>query len=187
MVITILAEPRSGSTNLINWFYRNKNFTLLFEPSNPTSNWFQNKIEPKDYTYNTKHLCIKEIYYPGINWDSLLNISDKVIVLYRENKQEQLESFLNSIKTNNWHTNYVYKPEENDLLNENANYFNTLKKQFKENYIDKDFFTISYEDLYYNNGFEKIINYLNMENIKNIGFPVGNKYRIYVNKTNTLI
>ena len=38
MVITILAEPRSGSTNLTNWFYHNKNFTTLFEPLNPMSN-----------------------------------------------------------------------------------------------------------------------------------------------------
>ena len=187
MIITILAEPRTGSTNLANWFYRNKNFTILFEPSNPSSDWFQNGVEPKDYKYSTKHLCIKEIYYPGINWDSLLNISNKMIVLYRENTQEQLESFLNSTRTNIWHLNYVYKPEENDLLSEKAKYFNELKTEFKENYIDKGFFRISYEELYYSNGFEKIVNYLDIDDVKNIGFPVGNKYRIYVNKTKTLI
>ena len=187
MVITILAEPRSGSTNLTNWFYYNKNFTTLFEPENPNSKWYQNEIAPKDYKYNTKHLCIKEIYYPHKDWNSLLSISDKIIVLYRENGQEQLESFLNSIKTNNWHSNYVYKSEESDLLNEKTMYFNTLKKEFKENYIDKEFFTISYEELYYNNGFEKIVNYIKIDDVKNIRFPVGSKYRIYVDKTKTLI
>jgi hypothetical protein len=187
MIITILAEPRSGSTNLTNWFYFNNNFTTLFEPSNVGSKWYQNEIAPKDYKYNTNHLCIKEIYYPGINWDSLLNVSDKIIVLYRENTQEQLESFLNSIKTNNWHTNYVYKPEENSLLKEKALYFNILKTEFKEKYINKQFFTISYEELYYNNGFEKIVNYLNIPDVKNIGFPIGKKYRINLNKTKTLI
>lgn len=187
MIVTILAEPRSGSTNLTNWFYFNKNFTALFEPANSGSKWYQNGTSPKDYKYNTKHLCIKEIYYPGINWDPLINVSDKIIVLYRENIQEQLESFLNSIKTNNWHTNYVYKPEENDLLNEKTIFFNALKTEFKENYIDKGFFRISYEELYYSNGFEKIVNYLDIADVKNIGFPVGNKYRIYANKTKTLI
>jgi hypothetical protein len=187
MIVTILAEPRSGSTNLTNWFYFNKNFTALFEPANSGSKWYQNGTSPKDYKYNTKHLCIKEIYYPGINWDLLINVSDKIIVLYRENIQEQLESFLNSIKTNNWHTNYVYKPEENDLLNEKTIFFNTLKTEFKENYIDKGFFRISYEELYYSNGFEKIVNYLDIADVKNIGFPVGNKYRIYANKTKNLI
>jgi hypothetical protein len=187
MVITILAEPRSGSTNLTNWFDCNKNVTTLFEPTNPNSKWFQPNIQPNDYKYNTKHLCIKEIYYPGINWDSLLNISDKIIVLYRENEQEQLESFLNSIKTNKWHVNYVYSPEENTLLTEKANYLNTLKQEFKEKYINNEFFTISYEELYYKNGIEKIVNYLNIPDVINTKFPIGTKYREYINKTKTLI
>jgi hypothetical protein len=187
MVITILAEPRSGSTNLTNWFFFNKNFTTLFEPTNPGSKWYQNEITPQDYKYNTKHLCIKEIYYPGINWDSLLTISDKVIVLYRENEQEQLESFLNSIKTNNWHRNYIYKPEQNKLLNEKAMYFNTLKTEFKKKYINKEFFKISYEELYYQNGFQKIVDYLQLECVKNENFPIGEKYRINVDKRKNII
>ena len=186
MVVTILAEPRSGSTNLTNWFYFNKNFTTLFEPANPGSKWFQNKIHPKDYKYKTKHLCIKEIYYPNINWDLLLGASDKIIVLYRENAQEQLESFLNALNTDNWHLPYVYENFKTSITKEKTEYFNILKSEFKEKYINnKDFFTISYEELYYNNGFEKIVNYLNIEEVKNIKFPIGNKYRI--NKTKTLI
>ena len=59
MVITILAEPRSGSTNLANWFRINKNFTTLLEPTNSAARWYQNEIEPKDYKYDTKHLCVK--------------------------------------------------------------------------------------------------------------------------------
>jgi hypothetical protein len=187
MIITILAEPRSGSTNLANWFYFNKDFTTLFEPINTKSKWYQNEIMPKDYKYNTKHLCIKEIYYPGVDCDSLLNISDKIIVLYRENVQEQLESFLNSIKTNNWDNNYIYKPEESDLLNEKTIFFNRLKTQFKEKYINKEFFTISYEELYYRNSFQKIVDYLELDCVKNENFPYGQKYRIYINKPNTLI
>jgi hypothetical protein len=178
MVITILAEPRSGSTNLTNWFYFNKNFTTLFEPGNPGSKWFQNEIQPKDYKYNTKHLCIKEIYYPNINWDLLLDVSDKIIVLYRENEQEQLESFLNALSTDNWHLPYVYKKRENPITKEKTEYFNILKSEFKEKYVNKDYFTISYEDLYYNSGFEKIVNYINIDEVENVGFPLGRKYRI---------
>ena len=51
MIITIIAEPRSGSTNLTNWFYFNKNFTTFFNPDIPpehrsiyTTKWFQNGI-----------------------------------------------------------------------------------------------------------------------------------------------
>ena len=185
MVVTILAEPRSGSTNLTNWFYFNKNFTTLFEPENTGSKWFQNGIQPKDYKYKTKHLCIKEIYYPNVNWDLLLDVSDKIIVLYRENTQEQLESFLNAWNTGNWHLPYIYENSKKPITKEKTEYFNILKSEFKEKYINKTFFTISYEELYYNNGFEKIVNYLNIEEVKNIKFPIGNKYRI--NKTKTLI
>ena len=39
MFVTIIAEPRSGSTNLANWFYFNSSFTTLFEPMNPTTRW----------------------------------------------------------------------------------------------------------------------------------------------------
>ena len=187
MIITILCEPRSGSTNLTNWFYFNKNFTTLFEPANSGSKWFQNNIEPKDYKYNTKHLCVKEIYYPGIDWNSLLSISDKIIVLYRENGQEQLESFLNSVTMDNWDKSYVYKKKENQITKEKTKYFNTLKSKFKEKYINKNYFTISYEELYYNNGFQKILDYLNMNELEDKNFPYGKKYRINVDKGNTLI
>jgi hypothetical protein len=187
VVVTILAEPRSGSTNLTNWFYFNKNFTTLFEPANPGSKWFQNKIHPKDYKYKTKHLCIKEIYYPNINWDLLLDVSDKIIVLYRENAQEQLESFLNALNTDNWHLPYVYKKPEISITKEKTEYFNILKSEFKEKYINKAFFTISYEELYYNNGFQKVLDYLNMDELENKNFPYGQKYRINANKTKSLI
>jgi hypothetical protein len=187
MVITILAEPRSGSTNFTNWFYFNKNFTTLFEPSNSGSKWFQNEIEPKDYKYNTKHLCVKEIYYPDTNWDTLVSISDKIIVLYRENSQEQLESFLSAVTTTNWDNSYVYTKKENTLTKEKMEYFNLLKSEFKEKYINKDYFIISYEELYYNDGINKIVEYLNMEDVQNINWPIGEKYRVYVNKTKSLI
>ena len=70
MVVTILAEPRSGSTNLANWFYLNKNFTTLFIPSDPKSKWYKSE-SPKDYKYNTQHLLIKEDYYHYKNYDEL--------------------------------------------------------------------------------------------------------------------
>ena len=87
MIVTILAEPRSGSTNLTNWFYFNKNFTTLFIPSDPKSKWHK-AVSPKEYKYTTEHLLIKEDYYHYKNFDELIGISDKVILLYRENIEE---------------------------------------------------------------------------------------------------
>jgi hypothetical protein len=188
MVITILAEPRSGSTNLTNWFYFNKNFTTLFEPLNPISKWFQNGKELKDYKYKTNHICLKEIYYPHKDWKELIETSDKIILLYREDYQLQLESFLNAVTTNNWDSGWVFRVKNSPIIIEKTEYFNILKTEFKEKYLDKEFFKISYEELYYNNGFQKILDYLNMNELKNKNFPYGKKYRINVNKeTNKLI
>jgi hypothetical protein len=117
----------------------------------------------------------------------LLNVSDKIIVLYRENTQKQLESFLNAINTNNWHLPYVYKTSENSITKEKTEYFKILKSEFKEKYVNKDFFTISYEELYYNNGFQKILDYLNMDELENKNFPYGEKYRLEKIISNKLI
>ena len=181
MVVTILAEPSSGSTNLANWFYFNKKFTTLFIPSDPQSKWYKSE-SPKDYKYNTQHLLIKEDYYHYKNFDELISISDKIILLYRENAEEQIESWTNAKLKNNWHNQWVSNNIKNDI---ETNFFLELKKSFQEIYLNKNYFKISYEELYYNNGFEKIVNYLNIEEVKNIKFPIGNKYRI--NKTKTLI
>jgi hypothetical protein len=183
MIITILAEPRSGSTNLANWFYLNKNFTTLFIPSDPQSKWYKSE-SPKDYKYNTQHLLIKEDYYHYKNFNDVLDISDKVICLYRENTEEQIESWINAKKTNNWHNNWVLKNIKNI---DETNFFIELKNSFKKEFLTKNYFKISYEELYYNNGFQKIIEYLNIDCVKNENFPIGEKYRIIVNKTKNLI
>jgi hypothetical protein len=183
MIITILAEPRSGSTNLTNWFFNNKKFTTLFIPSDPKSKWYKN-VSPKEYTYNTEYLLIKEDYYHYKNFDELIGISHKVILLYRENMEEQIDSWTNAKLTNNWENQWVSKNIKND--NE-VLFFTELKNSFKEKYLNKDYFHISYEELYYENGFQKVLDYLNIDELENKNFPYGQKYRINVDKTKTLI
>jgi hypothetical protein len=174
MIITILSEPRSGSTNLTNWFYFNKNFTTLFIPSDPQSKWYKSE-SPKDYKYNTQHLLIKEDYYHYKNFDELISMSDKIILLYRENAEEQIESWTNAKLKNNWHNEWVSNNIKNDI---ETNFFLELKKSFQEVYLNKNYFKISYEELYYNNGFQKILDYLNINELENKNFPFGKKYRI---------
>ena len=183
MVVTILAEPRSGSTNLANWFYLNKNFTTLFIPSDPKSKWYK-KESPKYYKYNTEYLLIKEDYYHYKNYDELINISNKIILLYRENFEEQIESWTNAKFTNNWEKNWISK---NIKDNKETSFFTELKNSFKKQYLEKKYFNISYEELYYNNGFQKIVDYLELDCVKNENFPYGQKYRINVDTPNTLI
>jgi hypothetical protein len=176
MVITILAEPRSGSTNLANWFYFNKNFTSLFVPSDPQSKWYKSE-PPKNYKYNTNHLLIKEDYYQHKNFDELISISDKIILLYRKNTEEQIESWINAITTKNWDNRWVSKSIKN--INE-TQFFIELKNSFKKEYLNKDYFKISYEELYYNDGINRIKEYIKVDGFGN--FPIGKKYRIYINE-----
>lgn len=184
MIITILAEPRSGSTNLTNWFYFNKNFTTLFLPSDPNSKWYISE-HPKKYKYITEHLLVKEDYYQYKIYSDLIDISNKVILLYRENTEEQIQSWINAKITNNWHKQWTSRDIKN---NNETTFFTELKNSFKEKYLNKEeYFKISYEELYYNNGFQKVVDYLNLECVKNENFPYGSKYRVDVSGRKNLI
>lgn len=186
MVITIIAEPRSGGTNLANWFIYNREFTILYEPmTSPDKMWYKNGISPKLWEYKTPHILIKETYDIKTNFSELIEISDKVIVLYRENLIKQTQSWLNSTKTNNWDKQWVFN--ENLIKNEDTTYFNNLKLNMKTHYINNKYFNISYEELYYNNGFQKVVDYINLDSIKNENFPYGQKYRLDLVKKHSLI
>jgi len=59
------------------------------------------------------------------------------------------------------------------------NSFLELMSKFKKEYIDNsDFFKISYEELYYKNGFQRIVDYINIPEVQNTNFPYGRKYRV---------
>jgi len=80
MYISIITEPRAGSTNLKNWFSTNFDFFTAFDlPSNAQLDQYQNGINPKDYKYNTNNILIKEDHLLGYDFTDLINCSDKVI------------------------------------------------------------------------------------------------------------
>ena len=158
----------------------------MFEPiTSPEWKWYKHDVSPKLWKYKTSHLLVKEIFRPDVDFSELVEISDKLIILYRENITEQTQSWLNASKTNNWDKVWVFK--EDLIKNEDKSYFNQIKEGIKENYLDKDYFNISYEELYYNNGFQKVLDYLNMDELENKNFPYGQKYRIDDNKPKSLI
>jgi len=189
MVITIMAEPRSGSTSLGNWFYTQKHFTTLFEPiTGKMMRWYQKGECPTKWKYYTKHLCVKEIYQPGVDYSKLLSISDKIIILYRENSDEQLASYNNATSTGNWHTHWKHTPTKivnNPII---TNRFESIKQGMREHYINNpNYFTTSYEKLYNGNGFSDLLNYLKIEDLSDIPFPYGFKYRVDDNLSEKLI
>lgn len=178
MIITVISEPRSGSTNLANWFYFREDFTVFFEPlTNPRQKWYQGNKPPSEWSYSTPHFLVKEVYGNGLMFQELLSISDKVILLYRENTAEQVASWLNCKTTNNWHLPWMFRAIENEKEEES---FLELKQGFKEKYLDKDYFRVSYEDLYYKKGFQKVVDYLGIEGLRNEQFPYGKRYRVDV-------
>jgi len=177
MVILLLCEPRSGSTNLANWFLDKREFTILYEPiTGPQRKWYQNRVSPKLWKYSTQYLLVKETYYPAVDFSELVEIANKVIILYRENENEQSQSWLNASKTNNWDKQWVFK--ENLVKNEDAAFFNQIKEGIKRDYLDKDYFKVSYEELYYNNGFQRLLDYINLPDLENKDFPYGHRYRV---------
>lgn len=175
MIITLLCEPRSGSTNLANWFRANKDFTVLNEPiTNNHPELSKKGIPPSEWTYETKYLLVKEILGDWENPQELLSISDKIIVLYRENEEEQIESWLHARATGNWTKQWDYQKIEDQV---EANLFREVKKEFRDKYLSENYFYVSYEELYYQNGFQRVVDYLNIEGIRNVGFPYGFRYR----------
>jgi hypothetical protein len=183
MVITILAEPRSGSTNLGMWFRLQKNFTVFLEPLNPNMaayDEYKNGVSPKLWKYDTPHLLIKEICNSRAkDIPELLEMSDKIILLYRKNKFQQMESWLNADTSGKWYVKW--KPNSLIITNkqDKVKYFNNMVESFKTDYLDNNsFFKISYEELYHSDGFKRLLNYLNMDDLEDIAFPYGEKLRI---------
>jgi hypothetical protein len=93
----------------------------------------------------------------------------------KQNEMEQIESWINSKTTNNWDREW----KSTNINNETEiSFFKELKQSFKDNYLDKSYFKISYEELYYGVNFQKLLDYLNVTELKNENFPYGKKYRI---------
>lgn len=191
MLITIIAEPRSGSTNLHYWFKKSGiNFISVFEPYNKISEDFKtDKRFDLSWMKSSKNYIINEKFYPECgDLNQLINVSDKVLCLYRENSVEQIESFVVANVTNNWLGEYngndkIIKNIDR-LYSDKQEYFLKLKKDFKD-FIDlHNLKSFSYEDLYYRGKIKELKEYLELD--ITIPFPYGKKYRID-SKTTRLI
>lgn len=188
MVILLLCEPRSGSNNLARWFGLYDTFTVVNEPLNKTSLHYKNGVPVNEWVYNTKHLLIKEIFNKDIDFTPFINIADKLVLLYRENKVEQTESWLVASETNSW--TKQWKVNDAKITNEEfkRHYLNNLFEGFKKNYLDNPkLFKITYEELYYNGGIQKLIDYITLNELENKNFPYGERYRVENLKPNRLI
>lgn len=180
MIYTIIAEGRSGGQTLTEWFRLSLNdFIIAHEPFNKDNNDFTKNTDKTDFSWidENKNYFIKELYSDDIL--PLINKSDKVMCLYRENWKEQTKSLLYALKTNMWHLKYneenVKKHvTEEEIIDFYENNFKNIKKQFNDFIIKNNFSSISYENLYYGNGIDKVKEHFNITS--KIEFPLGQKY-----------
>lgn len=191
MIITIIAEPRCGTLNLHEWFKKSDiNFVSVFEPFNKKSGDFKTDIKyDLSWMKSNKNYIINEKYYPNCgDLTQLINNSDKILCLYRENTKEQIESFVVANVTDEWIREYNGNNKIIDnidrLYSDKKEYFLTLKKEFKEFIELNNFKSFSYEDLYYRGKINELKEYLELD--ITIPFPYGKKYRID-SKVNRLI
>ena len=193
MRIIFICEPRSGSTMLARWFHEQGEFDVRWESFIKTnSDWVGG--QPSNYTIKKefKYLILKEVYYTDyeveVDWIKFIDSFDKVVFLYREDKNDQLKSWNYSVETHNWCQPYEYN--NNTPINiAKQNYFFKLKDRFTNFRLTNKHkgFTISYEDLYVKGKIGDLKAYLNLPHPLDRKFPEGQRLRYSKIKNTKLI
>lgn len=188
MIITVIGEARSGTYSLHKWMsMAYPNFNCYFEPFNTKTESFNKEIVNFNWVNDGSNYIISDKYIPHHTYNSdseiliekLIDVSDVVFYLIRENENEQLESMAFAFDSGNWFKEY----EVNDLSTKKLKLkYPYLTKQFFDNkQIMKDFMkkhplkTFTYEQLYQNNGIEELKEYIGLPT--ELTFPINKKYR----------
>lgn len=187
MIILIISEARTGSVNLMTWLrLSTQDYVVLTEPYEKKSPDFVTDIRYNtDWIDINKNYIINEKYFPGCgDLSKLINISDITLALYRENKKEQIESYIVANVTDSWRTEYngncdILKNIDTKYLDKKI-YFENLKKEFKGFIEFHDLKSFTYEDLYFRNGINEFKQYF--EIVRDVPFPFGKKYRSDIQK-----
>jgi hypothetical protein len=182
MIYTIIAEPRSGGVSLMNWVEKSlPNFTISQEPWFVENDLWVNGEDVSEVEWVKKYdnIFIREIYKPTRDFNNLIEISDKVLCLYRDNWEEQIRSSLFQETNEKYLDNY----DESDVLDVVTNdmirhryvyYFKEHKEKFKLFIKENNFPSVSYENLYYGDGIETIKKHFNFET--DVEFPLNNRH-----------
>jgi hypothetical protein len=183
MVYTIISEARSGSSHLIDWVRESlPNFVACPEPwlnDQPEFDTKGNDISYIDWIDDFHNIFIKEMFYENQDYTNLMNRSDKVICLYRENWYAQVRSLLFQEKQNEFLFNYeksdVDKIITEQMILDKYNSSHIHHKTNFQNFIsDRNLVSISYEELYYGNGFDKFKNHFNIAS--DLKFPLYERH-----------
>jgi hypothetical protein len=180
MVYTLLAEPRSGGTDLMDWFGAVlSGFTIAQEPYLRNSlNLFSHTEDVTDVKWIDEHknVFIREIFERQRDFTNLINRSDKVFCLYRKNWYAQTKSKL-FVQHHDEYKRIYTKKEMDELVSHDmvVNHyqmeFSKDKNAFQDFIKSHNLMCVSYEDLYYQNDIQKVIDFLNLKT--DIKFPLS--------------
>jgi hypothetical protein len=145
MRILIYALPRTGSNNLTHYIANSLHYKEIIEPYNEQRFW------DKDITefdiWERDNVVVKMMLGQGEEkYEDVSAKFDKTVILYRENRKEQAESFVHATKSIDWHAPYTYDPSKVDQ----SEYLETLEKfnSRLEKLTTYKHFTVTYENLY---------------------------------------
>ena len=164
MVITIIAEPRTGGSHLVESIHKSlSHFEFVSEPWNSAPNQYTKTRDVKniDWINDYENIIIKEIYESDRDFNRLIHRSDIVFCIYKENWYSQIKSILYHRNFDEWQWEYKKTDVDNtvsdiEIYNTYYNNFKWYKKNFQDFIKKYNFPSISYEKLYYQNGVNEI-------------------------------
>lgn len=180
MIYTIIAEPRSGGTSLMDWIEKSlPDYVIAQEPYFIGNDYWVDGEDVNNTKWIDKYenLFIREIFRQDRIVDPLLKKSDKVLCLYRENWYDQIKSILYQELNDSQYYMTTYKKEHVDelvsdkLIYEKYNHFVKTKKDFQEWIKTNNLLCVSYEDLYYGEGINVIKEFFNINT--SLKFPLS--------------
>lgn len=172
MRILIYAIGRSGSTTLGKYISKSLNYLNISEPYNEVNIAHLNE----NIVWNKDNVVVKTTYGQiDMSTEELFKKFDKVVILTREDINDQALSTYYASKTNKWIHPYTLKNFEINESEFNKIYY--YKKQKTNELLDLNGFHITYEQIYDRaDKIDELNEYLEITN-KTYRYLLDSKYR----------
>jgi len=169
----MLYYPRSGSTSILRYFEKLKpEYTIINQPWSPLVSQLESRLKISySEIISHKDVLVKSTIPLFLSKDippeTIQNDFDKIFILIRRNKEEQIESYITATKNKSFldhtPTNYWIGEYNEDTVTKKIKSEIEASEEianFIKNKLNVPLFY--YEDLYYNN-FDELFGYLGIE------------------------